>query len=149
MKIETGLATPEISTGASPDDHLVAIWLHGRSVHTQRGYAGDIARFRPRAGKPLHSVTLADLQLFADSLRDLAPATRHRMLSAVKSLLAFGHRIGYVAFDVGGRSACRECATVCRNASSRKPTSTACSAGSSCRWASSGRTSTWPTSTCS
>ena len=46
---------------------------------------------------------LADLQSFADSLDldSLAPATRYRSLSAVKSLLAFGHRIGYLPFDVG------------------------------------------------
>src|SRR4051794_36084758 len=30
-----------------------------------------------------------------------ATATRYRALSAVKSLLAFGHRIGYLPFDVG------------------------------------------------
>jgi hypothetical protein len=40
--------------------------------------------------------SLADLQRFADSLDldRLAPASRYRILSAVKSLLAFGHRIG-------------------------------------------------------
>jgi integrase/recombinase XerD len=34
-------------------------------------------------------------------LEGLAPASRYRTLSAVKSLLSFGHRIGYLAFDVG------------------------------------------------
>jgi len=51
--------------------------------------------------KPLLQVTLADLQQFADSLGDLAPASRFRTLSAIKSLLAFGHRTGYLAYDVG------------------------------------------------
>ena len=39
------------------------VWyrLHGRSVHTQRAYRSDVARFRRGAGKPLPSVTLADL----------------------------------------------------------------------------------------
>lgn len=86
---------------ASSDDQLLALWLHGRSVHTQRAYRADAARFRSRAGKPLAAVTLADLQGFADSLEDLSPASRYRILSAVKSLVAFGHRIGYLAFDVG------------------------------------------------
>ncbi len=94
-----------ISSEAGPharsDSQLVEIWLHGRSCHTQRAYAGDVARFVAGAGKPLSTVTLADLQRFADSLADLAPATRYRILSAMKSLLAFGHRIGYLAFDVG------------------------------------------------
>ncbi len=86
---------------ADSDAHLIHLWLHGRSRHTQRAYAADIARFLAGAGKPLLAVTLADLQAFADSLADLAPATCYRSLSAVKSLLAFGHRIGYLPFDVG------------------------------------------------
>ena len=86
---------------AGSDDQLVAIWLHGRSAHTQRAYGADVERFRGRAGKALSRVTVADLQEFADSLADLAPASRYRTLSAVKSLLAFGHRIGYLPFDVG------------------------------------------------
>jgi integrase/recombinase XerD len=87
---------------AHSDDQLIEIWLHGRSVHTQRAYRADIAWFQLGAGKPLPSVTLTDLQGFADSLGDaLAAASRYRILSALKSLLAFGHRIGYLPFDVG------------------------------------------------
>jgi site-specific recombinase XerD len=85
---------------AADDGQLVEIWLHGRSEQTARAYRGDIDRFRMTAGKPLASVTLADLQWFANSL-DGAPSSRYRTLSAVKSLLAFGHRIGFLAFDVG------------------------------------------------
>ncbi len=86
---------------ASSDDQLVDLWLHGRSIHTQRAYRADILRFRSGAGKRLTAATLSDLQAFADSLGELAPASRYRILSAVKSLLAFGHRIGSLAFDVG------------------------------------------------
>ena len=83
------------------DDQLIALWLHGRSEHTQRAYQGDLERFQCSAAKPLNTVTLADLQAFADSLGKAAPASRSRTLSAIKSLLAFGHRIGYLAFDAG------------------------------------------------
>jgi integrase/recombinase XerD len=86
---------------ARSDRQLIDLWLHGRPPHTQRAYAGDVARFLGGAGKSLPAVTLGDLQAFADSLGGLAPASRYRTLSAVKSLLAFGHRIGYLAFDVG------------------------------------------------
>src|SRR5260370_42029117 len=86
--------------GAADDDQLIAICLHSRSEHTTRAYRADVERFRSRASKPLQSVTLADLQGFADSLGG-APASRYRTLSAVKSLLGFGHRIGYLPFDVG------------------------------------------------
>ena len=86
---------------ARSDAQLVEIWLHGRSGHTQRAYAADIGRFLAATGEPLAAVTLADLQAFADSLHALAPASRYRVLSSVKSLLAFGHRVGYLPFDVG------------------------------------------------
>ena len=66
---------------ACSDAHLIEIWLHGRSLHTQRAYRADI--------EPLPAVTLSDLQDFADSLDALAPASRYRTLSALKSLLAF------------------------------------------------------------
>jgi integrase/recombinase XerD len=46
-------------------------------------------------------VTLSDLQAFATSLTDGAAASRYRTLSAVKSLFAFGRRLGYLSFDVG------------------------------------------------
>jgi integrase/recombinase XerD len=86
---------------AASDAQLIEIWLHGRSTHTQRAYASDIARFSAGAGKSLATITVADLQSFANSLGPLAPASRYRILSAMKSLLAFGHHIGYLPFDVG------------------------------------------------
>jgi integrase/recombinase XerD len=100
------MSTSIINSEALPrqahfDAQLIEIWLHGRSEHTQRAYRADLDRFHAGAGKALRLVTLADLQQFADTLHDLAPASRYRTLSAVKSLLAFGHRIGYLPFDVG------------------------------------------------
>jgi len=87
---------------AETNVQLLELWLHGRGPHTRRAYRADISRFLASAGKPLGQVTLADLQAFADSLTALAPTSRARALSAVKSLLAFGHRLGYLPFDVGG-----------------------------------------------
>ena len=85
---------------AATDEHLIELWLHERSPHTQRAYRADVGRFCTWADKPLRTVHLADLQAFANTL-DGAEATRYRMLSAVKSILAFGHRLGYLPFDVG------------------------------------------------
>jgi site-specific recombinase XerD len=93
---EGGLA-PQADT----DQQLIALWLHGRSPHTQRAYAADVGRFLAYAGKPLGMVTLGDLQAFADALADRPATSRARILSSVKSLLAFGHRLGYLPFDVG------------------------------------------------
>jgi integrase/recombinase XerD len=86
---------------AATDAQLVGLWLHGRAAHAQRAYARDAARFLAFAGVPLPHVTLGDLQAFADSLDALAPASRARILAAVKALLAFGHRLGYLPVDVG------------------------------------------------
>jgi integrase/recombinase XerD len=86
---------------ADSDSQFLEIWLHGRSIHTQRAYRADVERFQLQAGKPFRQVTLPDLQQFADALGELAPASRYRMLSAVKSLLAFAHRTGYLPYDVG------------------------------------------------
>jgi integrase/recombinase XerD len=83
------------------DRELIEVWLHGRSPHTQRAYRADIERFCASMGKALADITLLDLQRFTDSLTELAPASRYRTLSAVKSLLAFGHRTGYLPVDAG------------------------------------------------
>ncbi len=71
------------------DEQLVDLWLHGKSPHTQRAYCTEAERFLIFVARPLRTVTLMDLQAYADSL-DGAPATRIRALAAVKSLLTFG-----------------------------------------------------------
>ena len=90
-----------IPTQATTDAHLMELWLHGRSPATRRAYAADASAFLAHAAKPLRSVTVGDVQAFAATLDHLAPASRARALSAVKSLVAFGHRLGYLSFDVG------------------------------------------------
>ena len=82
------IAVPEILpavpalTQAHSDAQLIEIWLHGRPPHTQRAYAADIARFCAAARKPLPSITLADLQSFADSLDRDSITTTGRYLHA-------------------------------------------------------------------
>lgn len=101
--ITTPAAGELVTTGPSDQDRkLVDLWLNGRGRHTQRAYRRDVDQFFRFIGKPLNVVTLEDLQRFADHLGTctLAASTRHRMLSAVKSLFAFGARLRYLAFDV-------------------------------------------------
>lgn len=91
-----------IPAQASTDGQLIDLWLHGRSRHTQRAYRSDIERFLRHVGAPLASATLRAIQLYADSISSscISPATAHRLLSSVKSLFSFSHRIGYLPFDV-------------------------------------------------
>jgi integrase/recombinase XerD len=98
---ETAALLPPPEVQANSETQLIEIWLHGRSPHTQRAYRAEIERFRRGAGKPLPALTLSELQIFADSLGHLAPTSRYRALSAIKSLLGFGHQLGYLPFDVG------------------------------------------------
>ena len=87
---------------AESDQHLIELWLHGRSDHTQRAYSSDIKRLLDFVAKPLRQITLGDLQRFASDLsrEGLETSSVYRTLSAVKSLFAFGHRLGYLPFDV-------------------------------------------------
>jgi integrase/recombinase XerD len=94
---ETAVAPQQVSS----DEHLISLWLHGRSASTRRAYEADVAAFQDYVQTPLRSVTLGDLQAFQDSLADLSTASQARKLSAVKSLLTFGQRTGYLVLNVG------------------------------------------------
>src|ERR1700682_3958489 len=83
------------------DQQLIGLWLHARSPHTQRAYRADVDRFLAFVAVPLNAVALGDVQAFSDSLAGLAPSSGTRTLAAVKSLLAFGQRTGYLALNVG------------------------------------------------
>jgi len=104
---------PAIPKQAESDEQLISLWLHGRSKHTQRAYIADVKKFCKVVDKPLQQVTLGDLQGFADELMQskISDCSVKRKLSSVKSLFSFGHRIGYLAFNVGAPlriPACRE-----------------------------------------
>ena len=86
---------------ADNDGTLIGLWLAGKADRTRRAYRDDVAAFLRFASKSLRQVTLADLVAWGETLGGLAPASRARKLGAVKSLAAFGHRIGYLAFDIG------------------------------------------------
>ena len=83
---------------------LLDLWLYGKSAQSSRAYQSDVKAFLAFIdGKLLTQVTLNDVQAFAQALlkQGYSSATQNRRLSAIKSLLSFGHRVGYLAFDVG------------------------------------------------
>jgi integrase/recombinase XerD len=92
----------EIVRQAHNDEQVIDLWLHGRSPHTQKAYTGDIVRLFKFVNKQLRHITLGDLQGFADSLIEegLKPASQNRILAAVKSLITFAYKIGYLKFDI-------------------------------------------------
>ncbi len=85
---------------AHTDDQLVELWLGTfRSPHTRSAYRGDVAAMLAFVGVELRQVRLRDVLDWTASLQGAA-ATQARRLSSVKSLVKFGHRIGYLPFDV-------------------------------------------------
>ena len=103
VKVVQAAETGRDLSGAGSDGRLIGLWLHGKSRATKEAYRSDLAKFSDfTEGKPLRTVTLADVQEFADFLSGLlAPASQARILAALKSLFAFGHQVGYLPFDVG------------------------------------------------
>ena len=97
-----GGGAPTGMSGAVTDVRLIELWLFGKSEKTKEAYLADYGKLRLFLGaKPLRSVTLSDLQEFAEDVSVLGDAYRARVLAAVKSLFSFGHQTGYLPFDVG------------------------------------------------
>ena len=96
------LNSPRVSQ-ADNDLHLINLWLHGKSEHAQEAYMRDVEQFVDFVDLPLASVRLEHFWNWADHLvrLELKPSTQARKLAAIKSLFSFGHRVGYLQFNVG------------------------------------------------
>ncbi len=106
VPINTALSTPTdrpVASQADDDLHLIELWLHGKSPNSQEAYKRDVDQFIDFVDLPLTHIKLQHFWGWADHLEaaGLKPATRARKLAAVKSLFSFGHRIGYLTFNVG------------------------------------------------
>lgn len=101
--MDTGLVRvpqPNLS-GAAGDAEFVRLWLDGyTSPHTRRNYARYAYGLLDYTGKPLHALTLADLQGYLGSLGHLAPTSLRFAAMAVKSLFSFAQRTGYLRINV-------------------------------------------------
>lgn len=99
---------PEDFSGAKDDSHLVELWLAGRPETTQAIYRYSVTllfTFLGLRSVGLREVTVADIVAWIDTLVG-APATKARHITALKSLLTFGHRTGYTVFNVGQAIRC-------------------------------------------
>lgn len=97
------LATTTAQTGiinqADSDDQLIALWLHGKSSHSQAAYLRHAASLRDWTAQPLSQITLAMLQDWADGQTG-NDNTKKQRIAAVKSLFTFGQKLGYLQFNV-------------------------------------------------
>lgn len=104
------IAIPERMTDVAGTAQLVALWLHNKAATTQKNYEYDVRCFiafllgeSPANTRlndiDLRTVTLNDVQAFADFLENnpkLGSDIRRRRLLAVRSLLRFGHKKGFL-----------------------------------------------------
>lgn len=103
----TALANARPQLAASADDAaLVDLWVRSKrkSHHTRMTYKrhGDrLLGWLGGRGLGLRQLTLDELLRFADSLDALSEGTQKNILAAVKSLLTFGQKSGYLAYNVG------------------------------------------------
>lgn len=91
--------TQVIQRHANSDQHLISLWLHGKSQHSQKAYVRHADNLLSFTAKELHHITLQDLQDFADSLTG-SDNSRKQCVAAVKSLFTFGQKLGYLQFNV-------------------------------------------------
>lgn len=91
------------SSQANDDLHLISLWLKGKSAHSQEAYTRDVEQFVDFVDLPLSEIKLQHFWDWADHLKNQGalPSTQARKLAAVKSLFSFGHKIGYLQFNVG------------------------------------------------
>ncbi len=103
MSISREKASDSALFEQNADEKLLSMWVHGLSPHTQRYYLRDAMQFLECTSKSLADVTLADVQQFANELEfsGLAQSSQVKILSAVKSLLSFVHKLGITRVNVG------------------------------------------------
>jgi integrase/recombinase XerD len=80
---------------------LVEMWLFGRSPRTIDVYRRYTHRFLSFVNKPLHLVTLADMQGWQKTLEGMAPNSQRIAIAAVKSFLKFASNTGVLEVNLG------------------------------------------------
>ena len=100
ISVDSTPAASEI-TPSNITERLIEMWVHGLSPQTQDRYRRTSRRFLASVNKPLHLVSLADLQGWHLTLKELSPSSQRTAIATIKSLLSFGHKIGVLPENVG------------------------------------------------
>ena len=100
ISVDSTPAASEI-TPSNITERLIEMWLHGLSPLTQDRYRRTTRRFLAFVNKPLHLVTLADIQGWHLTLTELSPSSQRTAIATIKSLLSFGQKIGVLEDNVG------------------------------------------------
>jgi len=91
---------PQNLSGATSDEQLLDLWLSGRPPASKTAYRPVALKFLQELPNGLQGATATQVLGWAESLNGM-PATVARKISTIKSLLSFGHRTGYLVFNIG------------------------------------------------
>lgn len=90
-------------SGARSDDELVKLWLSGRPLKTTKAYREDLAWWKAHGVPGKGGLRALRFRSISEAFELLegSPATRARRVASLRSLLAWGHRIGYLPMNLG------------------------------------------------
>lgn len=90
-------------TNAKNDTEVLKLWMSDKAISTQKTYKYSLQQFFTFANCQLNEIKVDTLILFKQHLVDLgyAIASINNKLMAIKSLLTFAYKIGYLNFNVG------------------------------------------------
>src|SRR5215472_15872454 len=91
------------ATSATSDEQLVASWIANlRSEHSRTNFDTTARRFLAALVVPLRRATVEDVRQALETITaELAPSSARQVVLRVKSLLSYGHRVGYLPFNAG------------------------------------------------
>jgi integrase/recombinase XerD len=92
-----------IATSATNDEQLVASWVANlRSEHSRINFRTTADRFLAALGAPMLRATVEDVRQALEAITtELAPSSKRQVYLRMKSLLSYGHRVGYLQFNAG------------------------------------------------
>jgi site-specific recombinase XerD len=92
-----------IATSATNDEELVASWVSNlNSEHTRKNFETTARRFLGALTLPLRRATVEDVrQALTAITAGLAASSARQVVLRVKSLLSYGHFVGYLPFNAG------------------------------------------------
>jgi site-specific recombinase XerD len=91
------------ATSATSDEQLVASWIANlRSQHSRVNFETTAKRFLAALQVPMRRATVEDVREALETITaKLAPSSARQVVLRVKSLLSYGHRLGYLQFNAG------------------------------------------------
>jgi site-specific recombinase XerD len=103
-KLPTPVAIAALTaTSATSDEQLVASWVANlRSAHSRTNFKTTADRFLKALQISMQRATVEDVRGALETITaKLSPSSARQVVLRVKSLLSYGHRLGYLRFNAG------------------------------------------------